>query len=132
MQFACNLENNDFILFTNRFDEPLYFLSIHGCFSFYSQLYGYNFTIFKILIFTFSHYFFCIPGTHNSHGARSLDWGSQIRVHCVVQLHLKSMHFFVHLNKIKRGEYGLLQNSFLKNTVTMKHKTVVQNIRLLR
>ena len=37
-----------FVLSTNRFDEPL-------C--------GYNFTVFKF-------YFFCVPGTHNSHGAR--------------------------------------------------------------
>ena len=35
-----------------------------------SLLYGYNFTIFKILIFAFGYYFYCIPGTHNSHGAR--------------------------------------------------------------
>ena len=25
---------------------------------------------FKILIFTFSYYFFCDPATHNSHGTR--------------------------------------------------------------
>ena len=61
-----------FVLFTNRFDEPLYLLWIHRCFSFYSWLYGYNFTIFKILIFKFSYYFSCIPGTHNSHGVRWL------------------------------------------------------------
>ena len=26
----------------------------------------------KLLIFIFSYYFFCIPGTHNSHGARRM------------------------------------------------------------
>ena len=62
----------DFVLSTNRFDEPLYLLWIYRYFSFYFKLYGYNFTIFKVLIFTFSYYLFCIPGTHNSHGARWL------------------------------------------------------------
>ena len=40
----------DFVSSTNRFDEPLYLLWIHRCFSFYSWLYGYNFTVFKISI----------------------------------------------------------------------------------
>ena len=55
------------ILSTNRFDEPLDLLWNIRCFSFYLLLYGYNFPIFRILIFTFSYYFFFIPGTHNSH-----------------------------------------------------------------
>ena len=66
------LYGNDFVLSTNRFDEPLYVLWIHRCVSFYSWLYGYNVIIFKILIFTFSSYFFYISGTHDSHGARLL------------------------------------------------------------
>ena len=57
----------DFVLFTNRFVEPLYFRWIHRCFSFYSYFHGYNFTIFKDLVFRFRYYFFCIPSTHNSH-----------------------------------------------------------------
>ena len=48
----------DFVLPTNSFDEPRYLLLIHGCFTVHSWLYGYSFTIFKILIFTFSCYFF--------------------------------------------------------------------------
>ena len=55
----------DFVLSTNRF----VFSEFMGVFPFN---YDYNFTIFSILIFTFSYYFFCIPGTHNSHGARWL------------------------------------------------------------
>ena len=39
---------------------------------FYSYFHVCNFTIVKNLIFTFSYYFFCIPGTHKSHGARWL------------------------------------------------------------
>ena len=41
----------DFVLSTNRFDEPLYLLWIHGWFSFYSYFHGYNFTIVKIFNF---------------------------------------------------------------------------------
>ena len=37
------------------------------CPLFHAQL-----TIFKILIFILNYYFFYIPGTHNSHGAREL------------------------------------------------------------
>ena len=61
-----------FFLSTHRFGEPLYLLWIHGCFFFYSWLYGKHFTVFKILLCMFSYYLFCIPGTHNSHGARWL------------------------------------------------------------
>ena len=63
---------NDFVLSTNRFDEPLYLLWIQGCFSFHSYFHGPNFKVVKVVIFTFSYYFFCIPGTHKSHGARWL------------------------------------------------------------
>ena len=48
----------DFVLSASRFDEPFYLLWIHGCFSFYSWLYSYNFTILKISIFPFSFYIF--------------------------------------------------------------------------
>ena len=68
----ANLECNYHVLYTNVIDEPLYLLWTHGCFFFYSRLYGYNFTIFKILIFRFSYYFSVISGAHNSHGARWL------------------------------------------------------------
>ena len=33
---------------------------------------GYNFTVVKVLFFTFSYYFFCLPGIQKSHGARWL------------------------------------------------------------
>ena len=46
----------DFVLSTNRFDEPLYLLWIHKCFSFYLYFHGYNLIIVKVLIFTFSYY----------------------------------------------------------------------------
>ena len=51
----------DFSFFINRFDVPLYLLSINKFFSFYSWLYGYNFTIFEILIFIFGYYLFLYP-----------------------------------------------------------------------
>ena len=51
----------DFVLSTNRFDEPLYLLWIHGWFSFYLYFHGYNFAFVKVLIFTFSYYFFLYP-----------------------------------------------------------------------
>ena len=49
----------DFVVL-NRFDEPLYLLNSR-CSSFYPLLYGYNFTIFEVLIFTFGYYFFLYP-----------------------------------------------------------------------
>ena len=68
-----NLECNYWFCFVyKQIWWTFYLLWIHGIFSFYSWLYGYNFTAFKILIFTFSYYFFCIPGTHNNHGAKCL------------------------------------------------------------
>ena len=47
----------DFVLYTNRFDQPLYLLWIHGCFSFYSWLFIIHVAT-RILISIFSYYFF--------------------------------------------------------------------------
>ena len=52
-----------FVLSTNRFDEQLYLLWLHKSFSFYSWLYGYSITIFKISIFPFNNYYFFVPVT---------------------------------------------------------------------
>ena len=73
----------NFVLSTNRIDEPLHLLWIHGRFSFYSWLYYYNFTIFNILIFTFSYYFFFMVSGRNIHFHRKkkrfkLDFTSQL------------------------------------------------------
>ena len=51
----------DFVLSTNRFDEPLYLLWIHGWFSFIHISMATTYTIVKVLIFTFSYYFFLYP-----------------------------------------------------------------------
>ena len=45
-----------------------------------------TYTIVKVLIFTFSYYFFCIPGTHKSHGAR---WLLILCLMCNVHFHRK-------------------------------------------
>ena len=61
----------DFVLPENRFDESLYLLQIHGCFSF---IHNYIATIIQCFVLWFLRLFlFFIYDTHNGHGVRWLN-----------------------------------------------------------
>ena len=49
-------ETIDFVLSTNRFDDPLYLFWIHGYFSIYFWLYGYNFQFLRLVSTSFFVY----------------------------------------------------------------------------